>query len=112
MQLKLRRIAPLQAGKILAAFYGLLSLVFVPFMMIFFTVASLGARHHGGAQPPLPLMFGMGVGFMVLLPFFYAAMGFIFGVLSAFVYNLLAKWLGGLELEFETDSAPPSPPSL
>ena len=111
MQLKLRRIAPLQAGKILAAFYGLVSLLFVPFMMAFFAFASFSARHHGTAHPPpLPLMFGMGVGFMIFLPFFYAAMGFVGGVLGAWVYNLLAGWLGGLVLEFENAAPPVTPP--
>jgi len=114
MNLKLKRIAPLQAGKMLAAFYGLMSLVFVPFFMIFMALGSFAARAQGasagagaGATPPLPLMLGMGVGFMLLLPFFYAAMGFIVGVLSAFVYNLLARWIGGLALEFEQAQPPP-----
>jgi hypothetical protein len=109
MQLKLKRIAPLQAGKMLAAFYGLLSLLFVPFMLVFMAMGSFAARQQGGsAGPALPLMFGMGLGFMVLLPFFYAAMGFVFGVISAWVYNLLTKWIGGFEFEFETTEPPVS----
>lgn len=110
MQLKLKRIAPLQAGKMLAAFYGLMSLVFVPFMLFFMAMGSLAARQQGGASAPaLPLMFGMGIGFMVLLPVVYAAMGFVFGALSAWIYNLLVKWIGGLELEFEAKEPPASP---
>ena len=35
-------------------------------------------------------------------------MGFIFGVITAFVYNLLAHWLGGSALEFE----PTEPPAV
>src|SRR6187402_1350335 len=88
MNLKLKRIAPLQAGKMLAAFYGLMALVFVPFMMIFMALGRFAAEAHGasaGAPLALPLMLGMGVGFMLLLPFLYAAMGFIFGVIAAFV---------------------------
>jgi hypothetical protein len=111
MNLKLKRIEPLQAGKILAAFYGLLSLVFVPFMMFFMAVGSLASRHQGNAAP-LPLMFGLGVGFMIFLPVLYAVMGFVFGVLGAWLYNLLAKLLGGLALEFESDTPPVvAPPS-
>jgi len=110
MTLKLKRIAPLQAGKMLAAFYGLMALVFVPFMMIFMALGSFAAKAQGaGAHgaPPLPFMLGMGVGFMLLLPVMYAVMGFIFGVLSAFVYNLLAGWIGGFSLQFEQDAPPP-----
>lgn len=44
------------------------------------------------------------------LPVFYACMGFsaaastfyaVIGVLSAAIYNLIAKWLGGIEVEVE-----------
>jgi hypothetical protein len=107
MKLKLKRIEPLQAGKLLAAFYGLLSLLFVPFMMFFMAMGSLASRHQGNA-PPLPLMFGMGIGFMIFLPVMYAAFGFVFGALGAWVYNLLTRWLGGLDLEFESEAPPPA----
>ena len=106
MNLKLKRIAPLQAGKMLGAFYGLFSLLFVPFMLFFMAIGSMAARSTGNSAP-LPLMFGMGIGFMIFLPVLYAGIGFVFGVLSAWIYNLLTKWIGGLELDFE-QSAPPA----
>ncbi len=107
MTLKLKRVAPLQAGKMLAALYGLLSLVMVPIFLCFFAVAGLAARSHGGSSAPLPMMFGMGVGFLLFLPVLYAVMGFIFGVIGAFVYNLLAGWIGGFEVQFEESAPPP-----
>ena len=107
MNLKLKRIAPLQAGKILGVFYALISLLFVPFMLVFVAIGSLVSRNQPGAAP-FPLMFGMGIGFMLFLPVLYGICGFIFGALSAWIYNLLAKWLGGFELEFEQSSPPPA----
>lgn len=111
MKVKLSRVAPFQAGKMLAALYGAMSLLFVPFMALFMMMGSFAARaQHGGAgAPPLPFMFGMGIGFMIILPFFYAAMGFVTGCLGAWFYNILTKWVGGFEFEFE-DLAPPAPP--
>ena len=106
MEVKLRRIDPIQAGKMLAAFYGIMSLLFVPFMLLFMTLGSFAARQQGGSAPALPFMFGMGIGFMILLPVFYAVIGFVFGALSAFIYNLLAKWIGGFEFEFENKTPP------
>ena len=111
MNLKLKRIAPLQAGKMLAAFYGLLSLLIVPFMFAAMSFASLMARQGDRPAPSFPLMLGMGMGFLLFLPVLYAAMGFVFGVISAWLYNLLAKWIGGLEVEFEP-TAPPVPPAV
>lgn len=108
MKLKLKRIAPLQAGKMLAALYGLLSLIFVPFMLVFMALGSFAARSQGGANAPtVPLMFGMGLGFMIMLPLMYTAIGFLGGVVGAFVYNLLSKWIGGFEVEFEQEAPPP-----
>jgi hypothetical protein len=31
----------------------------------------------------------------------YAIMGFLIGAIGAFVYNLVAKWIGGIEVEVE-----------
>jgi hypothetical protein len=109
MNLKLKKVAPLQAGKMLAALYGLMSLIFVPFIMAFMALGSFAARQNGGAgAPALPLMFGMGIGAVIFLPVMYAVFGFIAGALGALIYNLLARFIGGFHFEFEsTDEAPP-----
>jgi hypothetical protein len=109
MTLKLKRVAPLQAGKMLAAFYGLISLIFIPFMLVFMGVASVAAKSAGGAgagATPFAMFLGMGVGMIVVFPLIYTVMGFLAGVISAFIYNLLAKWIGGFEMEFEQPAPP------
>jgi hypothetical protein len=37
----------------------------------------------------------------ILMPVIYGVMGFIGGVIGAAVYNLVARWIGGIELEVE-----------
>jgi len=44
---------------------------------------------------------GMGLVFAVLAPILYGAMGFLVGALAGLVYNLVAKWTGGIEFEVE-----------
>jgi hypothetical protein len=34
-------------------------------------------------------------------PVFYGVFGFIFGALGAFLDNLMAKWLGGIEVQVQ-----------
>lgn len=92
---RIKRVSPLQAGKLLGILYGGLGLLFIPFMLL----ASLGMAHVPEAQRG-PFMFG-GVAFALAAPVLYGVMGFIGGVISAALYNLAARWVGGLEVEVE-----------
>jgi hypothetical protein len=96
MKKQLTYIAPLRAGIVLGVLYGILSLLFVPFILI---AAALGSR----TGVPAPTIFGLG--FAILLPVLYAAAGFIGGVIAAALYNVIAKWTGGFEFEVR-DLAP------
>lgn len=92
---RIRRIAPLQLGKMLAILYGILGLIFIPFFVIMSAVAT---------QVPAPQRVGMmafGVGFALAAPVMYAAMGFVIGALGALIYNVVATWIGGIEVEVE-----------
>ena len=82
---RVMRIAPWQAGKFFAVLYFILGLVFaLPFAL--FSLAIPG-------QP------GFGVGFAIGLPFVYAIFGLIFVPLACLIFNLVAKFVGGLEFE-------------
>ena len=37
----------------------------------------------------------------LLMPLYYAIAGFIWGVAIAFLYNIFAKYVGGIKLEFK-----------
>jgi hypothetical protein len=76
--------------------YGIMGLLFIPFFLLIFVF---------GHDSLAPRGFGMiaigGTAFAFLFPIFYGVLGFVFGALGAFVYNLIAKWLGGIEVEVE-----------
>lgn len=93
---RIKRIGPLQLGKMLAVLYGCMGLLFLPVFLIMSLVAS---QAPGG-----PEKFGimaMGVGMAICMPIFYAVIGFVFGIIGAFIYNVVAKWIGGIEVEVE-----------
>jgi hypothetical protein len=96
MKKQLTRIAPLKTGIVLGILYGLLGCIFVPFLIVF----GLLAAKTGTAAPAI-----FGAGFAILLPVIYGGMGFVVGVISAALYNLIAGWTGGLE--FEVRDVPP-----
>ena len=91
----IKRIAPVQLGKMLAILYGIMGLVFVPFFLLMTMFAS-----QAPAQQRVGFM-ALGAGFAVFFPLIYAAMGFVVGVLGALIYNLAAQWVGGIEVEVE-----------
>jgi hypothetical protein len=41
----------------------------------------------------------MGVGSIIFFPIMYAVFGFIGGAIQSLLYNLAAKYTGGLEIE-------------
>lgn len=39
---------------------------------------------------------------LLIVPFLYAIIGFIITAIGCSIYNLITKWIGGIELEFDT----------
>ena len=102
MTRRLKRIAPLQFGKIMGVLYGLMGLIFLPFFAIFALIGvfAQSASEDAGAAGALAMGGGMLL-MAVLMPVMYGVFGFIFGALSAALYNVIARWIGGIEVEVE-----------
>ena len=45
-----------------------------------------------------------GVGSIILFPILYGILGFLGGLITALPYNLIARFVGGIELELEQRS--------
>ena len=99
MKKTLKRIAPVQFGKVAGAVYALISLIFVPFFILFAVLSSLFS-HEPSAPSPAIMVIGSLIG-AIFVPIIYGAMGFIFGALGAWGYNLISTWVGGIEVEVE-----------
>jgi len=92
---RIKRFEPLQLGKMLGILYGIMGLLFIPFFLFMGMIsAQLPPEQRAG-------MMIFGVGFALAAPVIYAVMGFLFGALGALIYNLVAKWIGGIEVEVE-----------
>jgi hypothetical protein len=85
---RISRIAPWSAGRLFAVLYFFLSLLFVIPMALVLRFAPIPAA----SKPP----FGPGV--LMLLPFLYAGAGFLFVAMACALYNLAARFVGGLEI--------------
>lgn len=89
MKKQITNITILQSSKIVAALYAVVGL-FYALVGVPLLVAALLA---GNKQ-----LAAMGIMF-VLMPVFTALAGFVFFAIFAALYNLLARWLGGIEVE-------------
>ena len=83
--IRIKKLTIGQTGKFMAAFYGLITIAILPFML-------LVAVGSGDFPRWIPLM---------LLTLIYPILGYIVGILSAFIFNIAAKLSGGLEVHSE-----------
>jgi hypothetical protein len=90
-----KSVGVLSVAKIMGMIYGCMGLIFAPLFLLIGLMGSALGRQNS----PLAGIFG--VGFAVLMPVLYGVMGFVVGAISALLYNLFAKWVGGFELELE-----------
>ena len=80
-----------------------MELIFCPFFMVAGLISAFVQQpQHGETATAAPaVMTGLMLVMTILIPVIYGAMGFILGVISAANYNLVARWIGGIEVEVE-----------
>ena len=85
MKQQITRFSLVQTSKVMAVLYFVLGIVGVVFMLIATTIS----------HAPRP------AGFLLILltPFLYAFFGFIFCFIGCWLYNQIARFVGGIEFE-------------
>jgi hypothetical protein len=97
---KIKSVNVLSVALTAAIVYGCISLVFVPFLLLFISIGAFSAMNQ--ANNPFGALGAVsGIVMVVIIPCIYAVVGFIVGAIGAFIYNLSAKWTGGIALELE-----------
>jgi hypothetical protein len=96
----LKRVGPGSAFKIGLVTYAILGLVLGIFMaFISMLVGNLGSMGQSVAPGAKLFGFGMGFGAIIFFPICYGIIGGIFAAIGAVIYNLVAGWVGGLEVD-------------
>ena len=96
----LRRIEPVSAAKMYAVITALMMFLFaLPMGCVMSMVGSLGSEYGDAGA----LGTGFGLFMIVLYPILGLIFGFIGGFLMAWIYNLVADRIGGVELEFDQE---------
>jgi hypothetical protein len=90
-----KSVGVMSVAKIMGLLYGCMGVIFIPFFLLVGLVGTLTG------QDKMPFAGVLGIAFAIVMPILYGAMGFIMGAIGALLYNLLAKLIGGFELELD-----------
>jgi uncharacterized Tic20 family protein len=88
MKKQLTRISVLQSSKIMTALYFLMGFIYT---LIGIPMAIFGSGHIR----IIGIVYSFG-------PILFGVIGFVCFIIFAALYNVLAKWLGGVEIEVST----------
>lgn len=84
---RIRRFDPFSTAKVAGIIYAIMGLIFAPF----FILASVMAPNEAG----------FGIGFAIAIPIGYGVIGFIGTLIACAIYNMVASWVGGIEMELD-----------
>lgn len=90
---RIKKFGVMQTSKVVAIIYFLLSAV------VMIPIGIIGSLIGDAAYPGFPSIGGI---FFIFLPILYGILGFIVTAIGCLIYNLIAGWTGGIEIEVET----------
>ena len=89
----IKRVGPVSVAKIAGSLYAFFGLCFGA---LFSLMAMAGAAFGGEGSGYGALL---GIGAIVAMPILYGGFGFIFTLIGAAIYNVIAGMVGGIEIE-------------
>jgi hypothetical protein len=99
----IRRFSVVKTATVVAVMYIVIVAIFViPFGIL---AVAFGGRDTGASAGLGFLVFGL------IAAVVYGVIGWIFTAIACAIYNLVAGWVGGIEVQVDA-SAPPPPPQL
>ena len=96
----LKQVGALSCGKVLGILYALIGLL-VGAVLSLVSIVGVAIGSAGGESLEAYLGMLFGVVAIVAMPLLYGGMGFISGLIGAALYNLVAGFVGGLEVELQ-----------
>jgi len=88
----INRIGPVSAAKISGTLYAVIGLILGALVSV---AAMFGGMGSGSGA--MGAVFGIGA--VILLPLLYGCLGFVATLIAAWLYNVLANMVGGVELD-------------
>jgi hypothetical protein len=91
----IKRINPMSFAKVSGTLYALMGLLIGAMFSLIGLVGGAASNESMG------MGFGaiMGVGAIIFFPILYGILGFVFSLIGAWLYNIVAGMVGGIEFE-------------
>jgi hypothetical protein len=97
----LKRIGVLSFARMYAIIGAIIGLFLTVLEIgLFYLIKALGIQSAETAGLTAPTGSELAAS-IILNPLFFAALGFVMAVIFSWLYNLLAKWIGGVKVEFD-----------
>ena len=97
---QLSNISGHQSSKVVALLYVFFT---IPFMIIGILIFAFGGLPESADGQPAPQFMSW---FFILAPLIYGVVGYIFMRLGCFIYNLISKYVGGIEFTLTSNETP------
>lgn len=94
----IKSMGVLSVGKFSGAMGAILGLL-VGGIFSLFSVLGAAFGMANGQSGAAGMLFGVGA--VIIAPIFYGLFGFLYGIVAAFFYNIIASMIGGVEIELE-----------
>ena len=116
---RIKSVGVLSVAKVFGLVYGALGLLIVPIFLVVGLASSMAMKHAAaGANIPNSIGPIFAIFMAIAAPITYGLIGFVSGAISALIYNLIAGWVGGIEMELDVVpiqpmlpmQPPPQPP--
>ena len=98
--IRIRHVPPMRFGIVLGLINGFVGLIVAPILLLTLGAAATAADlNYAPKLLGIPWLFAGAAS--LFMPLIHAIGGFLVGVLLATVYNLAARWTGGIEFHIE-----------
>jgi hypothetical protein len=99
----IQSVGVFSVAKIMGLIQAMLGLILAPVFILTFVIGAAAGNRSAPIGGAVAIVIG------AFMPVFYGFVGFVFGAVGAALYNLFAKWVGGIEVNVAAFSPVPYP---
>ncbi len=95
-----KKVGPISLAKLQGVGGVILGLIMGILFTVVGGVASQFAEKATGSSASLGIA-GFGAASIIIFPIMYGIIGFVSGLVSGWIYNVVAGWVGGIQIELQ-----------